>query len=293
MPDEPRHELLDDIVCAPPFSYSPDDYRKKHLAFIEKAQRDCVVPVLSHERLSGYPATGGFDSKIIADRLYTTFPEAAILIVIREQTSMISSMYSQYITDGGDLSIYDFLNPPEEDMRRVPGFSFDFYKFDWLVKYYCKLFGRENILVLPYELLVHERERYIRMLADFCGLPFHADCKFDRINARRLMPMQTVQRWNNIVFSRNQLSQRTIFPISRANKGFARLRPMFERITPKSFDHWLRERQESYISNMTKGRYGRSNQVMCELLGIDLADYGYDVDKTITIHPKLKISIAK
>ena len=41
------------------------------------------IPVLSHERLSGNPHVGGFDSKIIAKRIKNIFPEAKIFIVIR------------------------------------------------------------------------------------------------------------------------------------------------------------------------------------------------------------------
>ena len=54
---------------------------------------EAKVPVISHERLSGYPHSGGHDSKEIAHRLAAVFPNAKVVIVIREQKSMILSNY--------------------------------------------------------------------------------------------------------------------------------------------------------------------------------------------------------
>jgi len=49
------------------------------------------VPVLSAERLSGNPDSGGYDSVHVAEYLAATFPEARVLIVIREQADMLVS----------------------------------------------------------------------------------------------------------------------------------------------------------------------------------------------------------
>ena len=119
--------------------------------------------------MSGYPASGGYDSQLIADRLHRMVPRARVLIVIREQKSFLRSMYSQYVTDGGDLPLSRFLNPPEPHLNRVPGWDFDFLAYHRLIGYYRKLFGPERVLVLPFELLTREPRRFITDILRFCG----------------------------------------------------------------------------------------------------------------------------
>src|SRR3546814_8368538 len=93
---------------------------------------------------------------MIADRLRETFPDARILIVIREQRALIRSMYSQHITDGGTGTLGRFLNRPEPGLGRKPWFDPEVYAFDRLIAYYCGLFGAERVLALPFELLARE-----------------------------------------------------------------------------------------------------------------------------------------
>ena len=99
------------------------------------------MPVLSHERLSGYPHSGGFDSRAIAERLATVLPGARILIVVREQRSMIHSNYHQYVRDGGACPLHRYLQPPQPSMRRMPGFAAEFFAYDRLVETYRSHFG--------------------------------------------------------------------------------------------------------------------------------------------------------
>ena len=61
--------------------------------------------MVSFPRLSGHPYSGGYDSRMIADRVAEVFPEARILIVIREQRSMIVSTYKQYVNAGGEARL--------------------------------------------------------------------------------------------------------------------------------------------------------------------------------------------
>ena len=80
-----------------------------------------LSPVVSFERFSGNPFSGGYDSKEIADRLVQVFPDARVLVVVREQRSMIVSTYKQYVREGGALPPSKFMLPPdiEEPARAV------------------------------------------------------------------------------------------------------------------------------------------------------------------------------
>ena len=89
----------------------------------------------------------------LAERLRATFPEARILLVFREQRALIRSMYSQHITDGGVESLGRFLDTPEPRLGRKPSFNLAVYEFDRLIALYRQLFGPDQVLALPVELL--------------------------------------------------------------------------------------------------------------------------------------------
>lgn len=83
------------------FAFDPTAARDKFGPRVERAEEEGLVPALSAERLSGDPHRGGFDGKLVADRLAETFPEARVLVVFREQGSMLYSLYKQYMKRGG------------------------------------------------------------------------------------------------------------------------------------------------------------------------------------------------
>ena len=51
--------------------------------------------IFSSERLSGNPHSGYYDTSLLIDRMHKISPDAKIIIVLREQKSMIVSCYKQ------------------------------------------------------------------------------------------------------------------------------------------------------------------------------------------------------
>ncbi|HEY1145030.1 MAG TPA: sulfotransferase, partial [Allosphingosinicella sp.] len=231
--------------------------------------------VLSHERLSGYPSSGGHDRRMIADRLRETFPQARILIVIREQRALFRSMYSQHITAGGTERLERFLHRPEPGLGRKPWFDPAFYAFDRLIAYYRGLFGADRILALPFELLVRDPQRFVDRLAAFCG---HASLPLgpvSRENDRRPLLMQAIQRRLNALFYDNELSPGALLHIPRFAKRFGRLRGLFDACSPRFIERRLDARLVREIAAYAGDRFRESNGRTSRLIGIELGDYGY------------------
>lgn len=87
-----------------------------------------LLRVLSWERLSGSPHAGGFDAAQIAGRLHEMYPDARVLIGVREQRSMTLALYRQYVRDGGGGHVAGLFVPaqPSGDPTvplRTPGVS--------------------------------------------------------------------------------------------------------------------------------------------------------------------------
>ena len=122
------------------------------LAELEQAG---LAPALSWGRLVGVAFSGGHDTKPIADNLAQTFPGARIVVVMREQRSMVVSTYKQYVKTGGPARLETFLWP--DSQHKAPTFRFEFFEYDRVIRYYRSLFGADAVLAMPYEQLAGDR----------------------------------------------------------------------------------------------------------------------------------------
>src|SRR5437764_1150862 len=77
------------FIAQNPFTVDADVARERFEGPVTEAADRGLVYAISHERLSGDVGTGGVDSRMIADRLVSSFPAARVLIVVREQRSML------------------------------------------------------------------------------------------------------------------------------------------------------------------------------------------------------------
>lgn len=272
---EPRHALVRDFVLPDALAYDPARMRDKFAEARAEALAGGKTLVLSHERLSGYPSSGGHDRRMIADRLRETFPDARILIVIREQRALIRSMYSQHITDGGTGTLARFLARPEPGLGRKPWFDPEVYAFDRLIAYYRGLFGADRILALPFELLTRDPQLFVDRLAAFCGRPSQPLGPVSRENDRRPLVMQAVQRRLNALFYDNELSPGAFVHIPRFAKRFGRLRGLFDACSPRFIERRMDARLVKEIAAYAGDRFRESNRRTSRMIGIDLGDYGY------------------
>ncbi len=273
-----RYRLINrHFVAANSFHQLPDDIISRIDNEAAAAAARSKTLVVSHERLSGYPASGGFDSRLIADRIRSGFPAVRVLIVIREQKSFIRSMYSQYVTDGGDLNLDRFLNPPEPHICRVPGWTFDYAMYHRLISHYFALFGRDRVCVLPFEMFRRDHRKFIDNIISFTGRdpaampPLPADV----VNVRRPLVMQSATRLINRFVFRSQLSPHGIIEARRGKSPIEVVRPVFDLLGRSFIERRLDARLRSQVAAAVGQRYAKSNRITSALIGIDLATYGY------------------
>lgn len=146
-----RHrEVWDHVVAPHGLLFDPAGMR----AVIERGMRELPagkVPVISSEILSGHPFYGGMGSDVFARRLKAIAPEARILISIRSQMRILTSVYMQYLLRGGTMSPQLFFaGDPELGFY---GFRPEHFEYHRLVKLYQELFGAENVHVMTQESL--------------------------------------------------------------------------------------------------------------------------------------------
>ncbi len=244
-----------------------------------------LIPVISEERLSGQPHSGGFDSKTIAERLATVFPNAKILIIIREQQDIILSCYNQYIKGGGVDSLSNYINASNHDfLKPIPLFNLKHFMYHRLIEYYIQLFGKENVLVLPYEILLDSPNEFMSKIFKFCEnkvlyndnpiMPY-AQIINPSISTLDLI----ILRWINLIFgTRDPLNRNSLFPLSRrkVKKIYSTLR-CINILLPKDTNHYYKKLNQKKVDTIIGDVYGQSNKITSDLIGLNLESYNYNV----------------
>lgn len=155
-----------------PFEYS---FEKVREAITSATDNDAKVTCLSNELWAGHPFSGGITAKEYADRFYKTLPEAKILIIPRNQVDMIFSAYVHYVVRvQGGCTLEGFLLNNKHS--QIPFHNLSYYNYDKLTEYYIGLFGKDNVLVHPFEVLTkHGEKDFFKQIYDFLGVEAKVD----------------------------------------------------------------------------------------------------------------------
>lgn len=261
---------------------SSDEINNIH-QFIDKSHKAHLYPIISHERLSGYPYSGGYDRLSIYNRIKSlTGINVKILYIIREQKSWIYSAWKQLIDDGGAISIQNFLKPEfTSPTVRVPGFRLEYLNYANEIKSLKKIFGPENICVVPMELLINDFKTFREMISNFLNI----DIK--NIKDTELSKKNESSKLSSLYF--NYFLNRTLFRSPTSPRGlFSTEHSSIQNIQSKamSASKYLPElpqktkiiqNHKKQISDIVGNYFSVINKETSYLLEIDLKNYGYDV----------------
>lgn len=110
-----------------------------------------------------------------------------LIFVIRRQDSVIQSLFrfTEAYASGNDIYL-DFPLRHRLDFfwgsRSRSGTLLESFEYVFLILAYVAAFGRENVTVLLYEDLIHNKERYFRQLSEVFGEDMASDLTQKRIN---------------------------------------------------------------------------------------------------------------
>jgi hypothetical protein len=272
-----RQEMLDWVVLPKELHFDVDGARGLFEAGIEKAGAAGLLPVISNERLSGNPHTGGYDSKIIADRLVRLFPDARVLVVFREQKSMIVSLYKQYVREGGVAPLATYLTPPRMGRARIPGFDFRFLEYHHLIAYYRERFGPDAVLALPFEWFRADRDAFLARVVEFAGASLPAAVEAPPMNPGRAAATLWLKRLVNLLFVRSTLNPVAPIDWSLRNHTFSDAIEALARRLPAGLRDRSERKLRDTIHAAVADRYRESNRALATLTDHDLSPHHYDL----------------
>lgn len=262
-------EIWARLIGPNPLWYSPEAVRETVEPTRRTGAARGLIPVITHELLVGHPVSGGHQAAWVAQRLADLWPEAQILMVIREQRQLLYSLYAQYARGSGPLSLEEYMFPPGGE--RQPSFDFRYLEFDRLIRLYQKRFPR--VKVLCFEALRANPLAFCREILDLQGLPQVDSLPSGAVNAAPRAPTIAFRSYANRWLLRGETNHVAPFSIPAVGRILDRL------------DHWwperlairLRRRLEEQIEEAVGERFAASNQRTAKLIDVDLRGLGYQV----------------
>lgn len=233
-----------------------------------------LVPVLSLEVLVGEPLSGGSDGEANLHRLHETLPDARILFVVREQRAMLRSIYKSLVNFGFPYKIDTVLY--NDLVGNVPSFDLSYLCYHYPIEAYQKVFGKDSVLVLPYEQFSSRPGEFMAAIRSFCGVdvdryPVMAETG-KRENVNRSLLSLEIKRLYNRYIAKTKFSMEGLYkPTHVSNKG------NIEPPVPVFLQRWLEDRFAAKVRYMTEGYYAESNARVEAVTGLSLSDYGYEL----------------
>jgi hypothetical protein len=265
----PTRVIREELIRPSRLYYDDSRLRTLISAGLQKARQEGAIPLISHERLSGAPVSGGFDAADIAERLHALTPNARVLIVIREQRDHLLSIYREYVNQGGACTLKRFLH--QYDRCRIPQFDWRFFCYHLLIRRYQELFGEQNVLVLPFELLRDNPSKFVSSIERF--LETRLTLEIDPHPVRRSKPLSRlhVERILNFLFFRTDINPTALFHLPQTRK-LGRL-ANFSAIS--RIEAFRRQRYHTFIGQVLPEAVKTSNKQTSMLIDQNLERLGY------------------
>lgn len=242
--------------------------------------------ILCEEELSGNIHSGGlfgFLSKEVGHRLKAVFPDADVVIFIRNQLDMIGSVYKQYVKEGGTHGPERYLFPakrlPQSGFQpaKVPLFSFDHFDYTALITHYEALFGRDRVHVYLFEDFERDNQGFGQAFAARHGLEVSAEA----FGGRKVF--NPGYQWGTLYLARllslftreDVIDKHYLLHVPGLYKNVRKLLKHVNRLPVMGGEPDARSLLGSRIADGIRLRYAASNRSLAEARGLDLARYDY------------------
>lgn len=203
--------FFSELVDGRDLDYNEIALRQLFQLQIKKIQEEGRKIVISREALAG-EIFSGENARRTAERLFGVFGPTPILLVVREQFSMIASLYSQFIKMGGGLSLKDYIFDPLYSKHLVGRLQ-----YEKLIDTYVEIFGKDNVTVWLHEAMREDNQEFLKQIYSIIGCKnrtFVPDAGH-LVNPSLTVPGVMIQRFLNY-FCRTRLSPAaSILPLDK------------------------------------------------------------------------------
>ena len=242
---------------------------KEYIKIVKKN----LVPVISEEILVGYPYFGARNIVTNAENIHKLYPNGKILLIIRNQIDLIVSHYIKYVFGGGIRSLKSFIN----DSRRGYFFAFDKDSLDYYDQYklYIDIFGKKNLLILPYEEFCSDPKKFLKKLYKFCQLPEYYDLDFkERLNLNSTPVTIFYKKFINIITYIGG-DHYYLNPYLISVPFVKKVKKIFDPLIPSKLTNYYVKRLKLQTKQMVGSYFYKSNKKLSDKINLNLKKFNY------------------
>jgi Sulfotransferase domain len=162
-------ELLNRVIYSNPVMLDLNSIRHEADGLLNRVNKDRLL--ISQERLFGDMLRNYQDNVYLTGCLKVIFPRAKLIIVVRRQDDLVESIYKQSLQSYCYQKLNSFLNYRHKtfadalDQHGLPNIDVKQINLYSYVRNYVQHFGKDNVTVLPYELLRRDQSAFLNRLA--------------------------------------------------------------------------------------------------------------------------------
>ncbi len=177
-------ELLNRVIYSNPVMLDLNRVRDEADGLLNRVNKDRLL--ISQERLFGDMLRNYQDNVYLTGCLKVIFPNAKLIVVIRRQDDLVEAIYKQSLQSYCYQRLNSFLNYRHKtfadalDQHGLPNIDVKQINLYGYVRNYVDHFGRDNVTVLPYELLRRDQPAFLNRLAAAINVePFHPALNYE------------------------------------------------------------------------------------------------------------------
>ena len=220
------------------------------------------VPVLSDEAILGPYSV---DTPVLCRRLIALFGDPKVVITIRRQDELLISWLFHVIKKRYARPLAWMLKSLGRESHLSTGLL-HYLDYASICRVFADELGRENLLVIPYELFTSDQVKYTEMLSAFMGV--------DQEETRRLLEPSSVSN------QRQHSAGVAYFDFRSRYLPTAVQTPSIDSLLIKIFGVTrFNAHHDGDIAAEARAlctrQYAQSNRLLAEAFGLDLKSYGY------------------
>ncbi len=284
--------FLEKVILVESFvEYGEKEYKQIRSEFFTLYKEYSSVPQAGVNGIMYEPFTFlyaySFDRKAVIDRLYKIFPQAKIILTIRNQKTWFVSHYSQCVKAGVFMGFRDFMRL----QMKSPALDARLVNWYWLVRYIEQEFGKDKTKIILFEELKKDLQACAEGVYYFLEVPSikvrHAvvnpSLSKTSLNLMRVINRFIRRDYGDSPYSykrdkicHNYYAYRPSLKIG-INFYFAYRRTLLGvfYMFDKLFKLNNKYRLDDDVIHLMEERYSSSNTRLANLLGKDLTKYDY------------------
>jgi hypothetical protein len=183
------------------FEVKPDEH------YIEKE-----LKIIATHALSGF-VNGkwehGIYRQFFLKQLKEKYPDASVIIFIRNQLEFIPSMYSSYLKRGGTASIAEVFSISSENTGEF--FSYEFLDYHKTISQFQNVFGKQNVYIFIYEDFLENNTEFMKNFTSIFGMSIDLKCLSNRKkNIKLRRGLISLLRKTNLLFQKGLSPKKNI-----------------------------------------------------------------------------------